>query len=86
MKTHYLKWSTAQRHNRKEVGLENTLPKVVDGSKAQSKGGRVRKHTTYKVEGSKAHSKGGMVRKHNTGEIMAQKRIQKGDRARKHTI
>jgi hypothetical protein len=30
-----------------EAGLENILPKVVDGSKAHLKrGGRVRKHTT----------------------------------------
>jgi hypothetical protein len=33
-KTHYLRWLTALRRTKKEVGLENTLPKVVDGSKA----------------------------------------------------
>jgi hypothetical protein len=39
----------AQKRTRKEVRLENALPKVVEGSKAHSKGGRVRKHTTQKV-------------------------------------
>jgi len=39
----------AQRHTQKEVWLENTLPNVVEGSKAHSKGGRVRKHTTHEV-------------------------------------
>jgi hypothetical protein len=46
-KTHYLRWLMALRRTQKEAGLENTLPKVVDGSKAHSKGGRVGKHTTY---------------------------------------
>ena len=39
----------ARRHTKKEVRLENTLPKVVEGIKAHSKGGRVRKHTTHEV-------------------------------------
>jgi hypothetical protein len=32
-KTHYLRWSMARRSTKKEAGLENALPKVVDGSK-----------------------------------------------------
>jgi len=39
----------ARRRTQKEVRLENALPKVVEGSKAHSKGGRVRKHTTHEV-------------------------------------
>jgi hypothetical protein len=31
---HYLRWLRALRRTQKEAGLENTLPKVVDGSKA----------------------------------------------------
>jgi hypothetical protein len=36
-KTHYLRWLRARRHTKKEAGLENTLPKVVDGPKAHLK-------------------------------------------------
>ena len=36
----------ALRRTQKEAGLENTLPKVVVGAKAHSKGGMVGKHTT----------------------------------------
>jgi hypothetical protein len=36
----------AEKRIWKEVGLENTLHKVVESFKAHSKGGRVRKHTT----------------------------------------
>jgi len=39
----------ARRHTQKEVRLENALPKVVEGSKTHSKGGRVRKRTTRGV-------------------------------------
>jgi len=46
---HHLKWPRAQRPTEKEVRLENTLPKVVEGSKAHSKGGRARKHITHEV-------------------------------------
>jgi hypothetical protein len=31
---HYLRWLLALRRTKKEAGLENALPKVVDGSKA----------------------------------------------------
>jgi hypothetical protein len=31
---HYLRWLRALRRTQKEARLENTLPKVVDGSKA----------------------------------------------------
>jgi len=37
-KTHYLRWLRAPRSTKKEAGLENTLPKVVKGSKAHQKG------------------------------------------------
>jgi len=36
----------AQRRTKKKVRLENTLPKVVEGSKAHSKECKVRKCTT----------------------------------------
>jgi len=36
----------ALRRTKREVWLENTLPKMVDGPKAHSKGGKVGKHTT----------------------------------------
>jgi hypothetical protein len=36
----------AQRHAKKEVRLENALPKVVKGSKAHLKRGKVRKRIT----------------------------------------
>ena len=36
----------ASRHTRNEVGLEKRTTKGVEGSKAHSKGGRVRKRTT----------------------------------------
>jgi len=39
-KTHYLRWSMARRRTKKEAGLENALPKVVNGSKAHLKRGR----------------------------------------------
>jgi hypothetical protein len=39
----------ARRRTKKKVRLENALPKVVEGSKAHSKGGGVRKHTTHEV-------------------------------------
>jgi hypothetical protein len=39
----------ARRHTQKEVRLENALTKVVEGSKAHSKGGRVKKRTTRGV-------------------------------------
>ena len=45
-KTHYLRWLMARRRTKREVGLENILPKVVDGPKAHLKRGRVGKHTT----------------------------------------
>jgi len=45
-KTHYLRCEGSKAHSKMEAGLENTLPKVVEGFKAHSKGGRVRKHTT----------------------------------------
>ena len=43
---HYLECSRAQRRNRKEVGLGNALPLMVEGSKVHLKEGRVRKRTT----------------------------------------
>jgi hypothetical protein len=46
----------AQRRTRKEVGLGNALPWMLEGSEAHLKG----------AEGSEAHSKGGRVRKHTT--------------------
>jgi hypothetical protein len=36
----------SKTHSKKEAGLENLLPKVVDGPKVHLKRGRVRKHTT----------------------------------------
>jgi hypothetical protein len=44
---HYLGWSGLEGTLKKEVGLGNTLPSMVEDSKARSKGGRVRKHTTF---------------------------------------
>ena len=41
----------AQRRTRKEVGLGNTLPWMVEGSKASLKGSRVRKHATLDGRG-----------------------------------
>jgi hypothetical protein len=52
MHTHEVR---ARRRTQKEVKLENIVPKVVEGSKAHSKEGRVRKHTTQGGRGSKAH-------------------------------
>jgi hypothetical protein len=36
----------ALRRTKKEAGFGNTLPKIVGGLKAHSKGDRVRKHST----------------------------------------
>jgi len=33
-KTHYLRWFMALRRTKKEAGLDNTLPTMVDGPKA----------------------------------------------------
>ena len=38
LKTHYLRWLRALRRTHNEVGFVNTLPKVVEGSKAHSEG------------------------------------------------
>jgi len=57
----------ALRHTKKEVWLENTLPKMVDGPKAYLKREAGLENTLPKVvDGSKAHSKGGRVGKHAT--------------------
>ena len=53
----------ALRRTKKEAGLENTLPKRVDGPKAHLKGGRVRKHTTYEVR-ARRHTKKEVVVRH----------------------
>jgi len=45
----------ALRRTKKEAGLENTLPKMVDGPKAHQKGGRVKKPLPKVVVGPKAH-------------------------------
>jgi len=45
------KESRARRRARKEVGLGNALPWMVEGSKAPSKGGRIRKRTTFDGQG-----------------------------------
>ena len=57
----------AQKRTRKEVRLENTLPKVVEGSKAHSKREVGLENALPKVvEGSKAHSKKDRVGKRTT--------------------
>jgi CRISPR/Cas system-associated protein Cas5 (RAMP superfamily) len=56
----------ARRCTQKEVRLENSLPKVVEGSKAHLKGGRVRKHITQEVRARKYTKKQRKVRKHIT--------------------
>jgi hypothetical protein len=55
-----------QRHPQKEVWLENTIPKMVEGSKAHSKRGRVGRYTSWDVrwlEGA-FKEKEDMARKH----------------------
>jgi len=57
----------ARRSIKKEVWLENSLPKMVDGSKAHLKREAGLENTLPKVvDGFKAHSKGGRVGKHAT--------------------
>jgi len=54
----------ARRRTQKEIRLENALPKVVEGSKAHSKGGKVTKHTTHEVRARRRTQK--EVRLENT--------------------
>jgi hypothetical protein len=57
----------ARRHIKKEVWLENTLPKVIVGSKAHLKEEVWLENSLPKmVDGSKAHLKRGRVGKHTT--------------------
>ena len=57
--------------------MVNTLPKVVEGSKAARKEGRVRKTHYLRGECSKTHSKGGRVGKHTTREVRSRRSSQK---------
>jgi hypothetical protein len=43
----------ARRRTQKGVGLGNALPWMIEGSKAHSKGGKVRKRTTLNTRGLK---------------------------------
>ena len=54
-KTHYLRWLMALRRTKKEVWLENTLPKVIVGSKAHLKEVWLENTLPKVVGGSKAH-------------------------------
>jgi hypothetical protein len=47
----------ALRRTKKEVRLENALPKVVEGSMAHLKRGKVRKRTTQKVRAQRRTQK-----------------------------
>jgi len=47
----------ALRRTKKEAGLENTLPKMVGGSKEHQKGRQGCKTLYLRCEGSKAYSK-----------------------------
>jgi hypothetical protein len=55
----------AQRHTRKEVGLENALPERW-GLKVHLKWGNGSKAHSKVIEGSKTHSKRGRVKKCTT--------------------
>jgi hypothetical protein len=56
-----------QRHPQKEVRLENTIPKMVKGSKAHSKRGRVERCTSWDVQWLEGalKEKEDRARKHN---------------------
>jgi len=64
--------------------LENALPKVVEGSKALSKGGRVRKHIT-EVRARRRTKKEVRLRNALPKMVESSKAHSKGGNVRKHT-
>ena len=75
----------ARRRTKKETGLENALPKVVEGSKAYSKGGRVRKHTTQEVRARRRTKKEAGLENALPKVVEGSKACSKGGRVRKCT-
>ena len=65
--------------------MENALPKVVEGSKVHSKGGRVGKQTTHEVRARRCTKKEVGLENVLPKVVEGSKVHSKGGRVRKHT-